>query len=218
MANEPSTIIARLIRCPDFTGYANNTTLQLGATATVPSDWTAVYPVSPVSSNSTEVAGSMIVSSTVNNFLEVKRPFYSNTKLVVTRGPRTNPEDVYVGRDTVLLNLVAIPHKATKTYRRVVGSTVNKTTVESCYIQCIDGAADMKLTTRSDRSMDGTKDVNLNYDPELSFSERSYSINTVPETERAFTYTRYSTCHVVEALDEGAGFTFLQAPTCVIFG
>lgn len=220
MANEPSTIMARLIRCPDFTGYANDTTLQLGATSATLSDWTGVYPVSPVASNSTEISGSVITSSEVNNFLEVKRPFYSNTKLVQTRGPKVNPEGVYVGRDTILVNFLAIPHKATKTYKRTLGASVNRVRIEACYLHCVDGGLDIQLATRSDRntSWGSQKHMNLNYDPELSFQERDYAINTSSAEERALTFSRYSTCHVVEALGEGAGFTFLQGPPCVIFG
>merc|ERR1711916_288041 len=37
--------------------------------------------------NSTPISGEMVVENSINNFLEVERPFYSNRKLISTRQP-----------------------------------------------------------------------------------------------------------------------------------
>merc|ERR1740129_1331797 len=84
---------------------------------------------SAVLSNTVPLSGEMVVQSSINNFLEIERPFYSNRKLISTVLPNvlaqkkvnnTASVNDYCS-DEVLTHVVAISQKPESTTPLVVG-------------------------------------------------------------------------------------------------
>merc|ERR1739838_891063 len=182
---------------------------------------TAIAPTlaSAVLSNTVPLTGEMVVQSSINNFLEIERPFYSNRKLISTVLPNVKAvkfANLSDGNDycadDVLTQVLAIsqnPNSLT-TFKLVENDCKNGgcfRTLGPSYV--VGGETKDQAPSQAGQSTSTGYPVIFKTTP-LSFTER-----TVKDVN---SFRNYVTGPVLEALGSGAGCTFLQAPPCVIFG
>lgn len=238
MASEDSTMLCRLIN--NRSNYDTNR-LSLAQIALSPNSGNTIQFTrtrgaklcSTASTTATAINGALILDSSVNNIMEVERPFYSNRKLISTRYNGT----VIACTDEVLTNFTCISknkdwkdskydstayndllNPVFETDYCVVGPSFidpqNVNTGNSNFemIQC----PTLTFRNRTSQITEALTQVNQISTRDRTFGTKTDVFNsTVPTRLEVRPFVQGP---VLEALGTNAGFTFLQAPPCVLFG
>lgn len=232
MSTSKAHISAKLIHVPHFRGNLSvdaNAPMIVGSGVTFDAlTGQGAYPVAPVSTESVQISGEMVVASDINNYIEVERPFYSNRKLIsnkplinnIVREPESSFNRYFISEDDVMINFVALPiddesvQNPQRSYTLPV--TSDRIRLEGCYIAGVTGDELQMCTSALDEGVYDARGNILDF-PGLSFKERNFVHNA--GVNPCTIFFRASTLgNVLEALGTNAGFTFLQPPPCVIFG
>jgi len=175
------------------------------------------YAVAPATGMSTALSGQLVVDSGINNFIEISRPFYSNRKLISTRKPQKPNSNAgalsdIIAADEVLTQVVSFSTSTDETLevndqtvRMRVGPHINK---GSERVMPYEDVRESSYDTDSWKN--GMQSTSKFQPTEVTYGFRA-------EREERFTFAKINTSQVLEALSPGAGFTFLQAPPCVVF-
>jgi len=236
MADERgSTIMARLLHAPMSIGDIGGSSSSFLAVAGVDSEEAdGFYAVAPVTGVSRALNGQYVVESDINNFIEVSRPFYSNRKLISTRKPQKPGENAgslsgIIAADEVLTQIVSFSPSKEKTIsfnnaitRIRLGPHVFK---GASFTAQEAGSQTVDLETRLMPYRDvrdpnqGTDDWKKGMKSTCAFrpAEVTYGYDASTAGTYDFKCAEINTSQVLEALCPGAGFTFLQAPPCVVF-
>jgi len=181
--------------------------------------------------NVVPLSGEMVVDSSINNMLEVERPFYSNRKLIstvratprVTRNsngwPVATPTQEFC-EDEVLTQLVAISQDPTQmTLLDYTNSLDDGICLGPSYVEQYDHLPDDDSYTARTLQPRKYERGGAKYPRQ---SNGQYHVSCLSFTERTLiaplAFRNYANGPVLEAMGTGAGCTFLQAPPCVIFG
>jgi hypothetical protein len=239
MADEDSIMMCRLIN--NRSNYDTNN-VSLSQAALSPNSGNVIQLArtrnaklcSTAATTAVALNGTLILDSSINNIMEVERPFYSNRKLISTR---------YNGlvtrcTDDVLINFTCISKD--KNWRTAKYSSTNFNDMVNpifesrfCTIgpSCIDpqdvntGNQNFEMIQApSTKWLNGTTSLvqnALTQVNKLSTRDRTFAAetdvynSTVPTRLQVRPFVQGP---VLEALGTNAGFTFLQAPPCVLFG
>jgi hypothetical protein len=239
MADEDSIMMCRLIN--NRSNY-NTNTVSLSQIALSPNSGNVIQQVrtrgaklcSTAATTAVALNGTLILDSSINNIMEVERPFYSNRKLISTRYNGT----VTRCTDDVLINFTCISKdknwKDSKYDSPSFNNIVNPI-FESKYCtigpSCIDpkdvntGNQNFEMiqapSTKWLNGTNGAVQGALTQVNKLSTRDRTFATetdaynSTVPSRLQVRPFVQGP---VLEALGTNAGFTFLQAPPCVLFG
>jgi len=201
-SDNTTRIMARLIHVPNFSGLEpveDGVDFPLKGYA---------YAVAPASTSATAIHGQMHVVNGINNILEVERPFYSNRKLISNRLPTTTSENGKV--DEVLLQAMAVTYQGV-TERSLIGSYDNG----SYGGTRVTVGPGIVTSNRPTISPNNENNIIMDMGELMCFEERTFDTS---DATSAMNYGEIQRVTVLEALGTQAGFTFLQAPPCVVFG
>jgi len=212
---------SRLLHVPNYTGpFWRNKQTPFGVLNSTGGS-SGVYNVAPASTNSTPISGEMVVENSINNFLEVERPFYSNRKLISTRQPFRPTTGAEVPcSDDVFTQFIAISKDPTDFFTiTATDPGANYIRVGPCAIRSTNQTPIKPAFDNASFETDTSLQTKLIYEPtDVSFTERDFLIDEDYPGSDTLQVSTIVTGEVYEALGTGAGLTFLQAPPCVIFG
>jgi len=221
MATSDAFMASRLLHVPNYTGpFWKGKQTPFGVLNST-GGGSGVYNIAPASTNSTPISGEMVVENSINNFLEVERPFYSNRKLISTRQPFRPTTGAEVPcSDDVFTQFIAISKDPTDFFTIAATSPdANYIRVGPCAIRSTNETPIKPAFDNASFETDVSLQTKLIYEPtDVSFTERDFLIDEDYPGSDTLQVSTIVTGEVYEALGTGAGLTFLQAPPCVIFG
>jgi len=203
-------------------------------------DYIKGYAISPVTGVARALNGQMVVNTSINNYLEISRNFYSNRKLVST--------DMVAGRkeafsDEIITQIVSFSPTRDRTLEfsqeamyANIGPHVKRTS--NTY-----GANDWrKVDYRDPSNTDswgrltyapddprGCRSRVIMSPPEFETDDAMYFIGnstrwkygnggpSEEETTASLTVAAINNSSVLEAMPSSGGYTFLRGPPCVVF-
>lgn len=211
MGSESSIMMTRLIHDP--IAYPAVVAGTINDNPRIPSELTADLTLgarycAPCSTSAVGISGELIVESDINNIMEVERPFYSNRKLISTR----SPSNVKVSTDDVLTQFMAIAKEGEGDPLVLQGNRLRMGPSK-----ILNGKGILVSGPRVEQFDDNLSSSNsfIHQPAVLNFSEMEYAYS---DTSTNIKTRPLVPGRVLEALGTGAGFCFLQAPPCVIFG
>jgi len=229
-----STMLARLIHSPLFSGdiasFGENNPANRIVTdefSTPTTNKTQVqhgYAVSPVTGVTRALNGQMVVNTSINNYLEISRNFYSNRKLISTERVAGRREAF---SDDIITQIVSFSPEKTRSIELSdnvlyvkVGPHVKKGNIQ-----------DWKKVGNKDPSDEDWADfegLNWLFSPaDLETDDGMYYVSnaeigpgwldgTLPKLDK-LECAEINNSNVLESLPSTGGYTFLKGPPCVIF-